>query len=147
MLLSNSEIEKLEKKIDSLRDQGHFTAVKVLCKDASKRGSGSASSMLASGYDKNSKLHPDVFDSLFIKERRRSKRYCNRALKLFRRQAKLGSYRAMFSLYGNFYIGYPRRLKLKTRRKSAEYWLRRAAESGDEIPVWELAAYVRNNNR
>lgn len=145
MLLSNSEIETLETEIDLLRDQGNFTAVKILYEIASRRGSGNASYFLHLGYDKNAKLHPADFENLFFKEKRRSKRYYNRTLKLYKRQAKLGSYYAMFSLYNMYSLGYPKRNK--SRFKLAEYWLRRAAESGHEIPVSELAAYVRNNNK
>ena len=137
MLNINDEIAALEEKIDNLKEAGKFEAAKLACFQAAKLGSGNICALLATAYYPGCKIFPEQFQAMFNKNRRRGNRFFNRELKCLRKSAKKGSYFAMFSLYNAHCFGHPRLMR-KSRFIRAELWLRKAAESGHEIPVNEL---------
>lgn len=145
MLNINDEITALEVKIDILKEDGKFEAAKIACFQAAKLGSGNICMLLATAYHPGGKIFPEQFQAMFIKNRRRANRFCNRELRCLRKSAKKGNYFAMFSLYNAHCFGHPRLMR-KSRFLRAELWLRKAAESGHEIPINELRMFLDSKN-
>ncbi len=138
---SKEEIVILEEQMERLKEEGRFEAAKFTYFQAARAGSGSACMLLAAAYHPGAKVFPDEFQSVFSKNRRRANRFSNRELKCHRKAAKEGDFRAMFSLYNAHHFGHPRLIR-KSRHAKAELWLRKAAESGNAIPVNELLHYL-----
>ena len=147
-LLSLKELEELNLIYEKLLDERTTEEPRIVKEKyiaLAKKGSGSACLGLACGYDIHCKLYPDQFNNVFIKERRRAKRYCNRALKCFRREAESGNYGAMFTL-SSLHASKVPRMNNKNRNNLIEFWLRKAAKSGKEIPVKAFEAFLEYKN-